>query len=270
MIDWIGTVVARGRRTLVDGVTLGIGSGELVVLAGPNGAGKSTLVRAMTGEWPLAGGRVRVLGRDLAQWPRRELATRFGVLPQKSALAFDFRVEEVVALGRLPHRAGEGGASDTEVVAASLVDVGLADFGRRSYLDLSAGEQQRVHVARVLAQLWEAGSAGLGGAMLLDEPTSALDLGQQQRLLDLLWRWSRRGVAVGVVLHDLNLAARYADRLALLAGGRLVAAGSPAEVLEASLLARVYDCDVVVRTDAADGRPLVTLAGPTRMRPVGR
>jgi iron complex transport system ATP-binding protein len=264
MIDWLGVAVARGGRTVVDRVTLGIAAGELLVLAGPNGAGKSTLVRAMTGEWPLMHGRVRLFGRDLAEWPRRELARRFAALPQKSGLTFDFLVDEVVALGRLPHAGAAGGVREADAVAAALADVGLGGFGQRSYLDLSVGEQQRVQVARVLAQLSEPGSPGAGSALLLDEPTSALDLGQQQRLLDLLWRRSRHGFAIGVVLHDLNLAARYADRIALMSGGRVVASGTPGEVLDASLLAGVYDCDVGVTVDPRDRRPVVVLAGPGR------
>jgi iron complex transport system ATP-binding protein len=267
MLEWDDVSVERGGRRLVRRASLAVGAGELVVLAGPNGAGKSTLVRAMTGEWPVASGMVRLFGQPLAGWDRQLLAQHFAALPQQSSLAFDFLVHEVVALGRLPHG---GGPADVKAVAAALAEVGLQACRGRPYLALSAGEQQRVHVARVLAQLWEASTAPSGngplrGALLLDEPTSALDLGHQQRLLDLLWRRARQGFATCVVLHDLNLAARYADRIVLVAGGEVMAQGTPAEVLVASRLEAAYGCTVAVRTDPDDGRPVVALAGAGRL-----
>jgi iron complex transport system ATP-binding protein len=265
MIEWADVTVERGGRTLVRRVSIAVGAGELVVLAGPNGAGKSTLVRAMTGEWPVASGEVRPLGQALAQWDRPMLARRFAVLPQQSMLSFDFLVREVVALGRLPHAGSDGSdpGADAKAALAALQEVGLGGFGARRYLSLSAGEQQRVHVARVLAQLWAADDGARQCALLLDEPTSALDLGQQQRLLDLLWRRARAGCATCIVLHDLNLAARYADRIVLLSGGEIRALGTPAEVLVPALLESVYGCAVTVRPEE-DGRPVVTLAGPGR------
>lgn len=264
MLEWNDVSIERDGRRLLDRITMRIGFGELVAIVGPNGAGKSTLLKAMTGEWPLAGGRVSLFGQPLAAWSRLELARRFGALPQRSSLAFDFLVEEVVAIGRLPYRA-RSPAEDAHAVSSALIEVGLEGFGRRRYLALSGGEQQRVQVARLLAQMRDAATHVFGGAMLLDEPTSALDLGQQQRLLDLLWTWTRKGYSIGVVLHDLNLAARYADRIVLVDQGRVQADGVPGEVLSAELLAKVYGCDVAVRVDPRDQRPQVSLAGPSRL-----
>jgi iron complex transport system ATP-binding protein len=265
MLEWREVSVSRGGVPIVRGVSLAVRPGEVVALVGPNGAGKSTLVRAMTGEWPLSGGTVHLFGIALADWDRAALARRFGVLPQQSALAFDFLVDELVALGRLAQRGNR--QRDADVVRTVLADVGLAGQGGRRYLSLSAGEQQRAHLARVLAQLHEAGrEAGAQGdaapgAILLDEPTSALDLGHQQRLLELLWRRSRQGFAVGIVLHDLNLALRFADRMVLLVAGTVLAQGTPAEVAQPALLSRAYGCDVSVGADA-QARPLVSLPGP--------
>jgi iron complex transport system ATP-binding protein len=262
MLEWRDVTVVRDGVPVVRHVSLAMHPGQLVALVGPNGAGKSTLVRAMTGEWPLAAGEVRLFGRPLADWDRTALARCLGVLPQQSTLAFDFLVEEVVALGRLPR---QGGAQrDADVIRTVLDEVGLPVHGQRRYLSLSAGEQQRVHLARVLAQLHEAASGGGGpAALLLDEPTSALDLGHQKRLLDLVWHRSRQGFAAGLVLHDLNLALRYADRMVLLVGGKVMADGTPAEVARPSLLSQAYGCDVSVRADA-DGAPWVSVAGPMR------
>jgi len=299
---WHDVCVRRGGRTVLQDVSLRIDGGEVVAIVGPNGAGKSSLLRAVDGQWPLSRGTVAVLGRAPGESDRAGRARRFAVLSQKPALAFDFLVEEVVALGRLPHFGIAGALPERVVVAAALAQTGLQGFERRPYLGLSAGEQQRVQCARVLAQLWELGPAGgrdaaarardeaarghddaargggaapgrhghecaTPGALLLDEPTSALDLGEQQRMLGVAWRWSRAGLAVGIVMHDLNLAARFADRLVVLQAGRVVAEGPPRDVLTGELIERVYGCPVAVWIDPATGRPVVLSPGPRAAGP---
>jgi len=293
---WHDVCVRRGGRTVLQDVSLRIDGGEVVAIVGPNGAGKSSLLRAVDGQWPLSRGTVAVLGRTPGEWDRTGRARRFAVLSQKPALAFDFLVEEVVALGRLPHFGIPGSLPERVVVAAALAQSGLHGFERRAYLGLSAGEQQRVQCARVLAQLWELGPGGgrddaapgrddaaqgrpgaaqgrpgagctTPGALLLDEPTSALDLGEQQRMLGVAWRWSRAGLAVGIVMHDLNLAARFADRLVVLQAGRVVAAGPPRDVLTGELIERVYGCPAAVWIDPATGRPVVLSPGPRGASP---
>jgi iron complex transport system ATP-binding protein len=292
---WHDVCVRRGGRTVLQDVSLRIDGGEVVAIVGPNGAGKSSLLRAVDGQWPLSRGTVAVLGRAPGEWDRAGRARRFAVLSQKPALAFDFLVEEVVALGRLPHFGIAGALPERVVVAAALAQSGLQGFERRAYLGLSAGEQQRVQCARVLAQLWELGPGGgrddaarardgaargaatargrhghectTPGALLLDEPTSALDLGEQQRMLGVAWQWSRAGLAVGIVMHDLNLAARFADRLVVLQAGRVVAEGPPRDVLTGELIERVYGCPVAVWIDPATGRPVVLSPGPRAAGP---
>lgn len=223
-------VLERSGRRLLNGITLSIAPRETIAIVGPNGAGKSTLLRALTGEWPIRAGEVRLFGEPLAHWrasrDRREaLARRLAVMTQQPRLDFDFTVAEVVALGRLPWR-GAGAAADRAVVDEVLERLGLTAFASRHYLTLSGGERQRVQFARVLAQLWACED---GGLFLLDEPTSALDLAQQVSVLDAAVALRERGLAVAAVLHDLNAALGWFERAVLLAQGCVMADG-PSEV----------------------------------------
>lgn len=251
--------VRRLGREVLAGIDLQVDPGEFVAVVGPNGAGKSSLLRAVTGEWPCSG-QVHIGGRELGTWPREPLARRLAVMTQHPHLAFDFTVREVVALGRLPHR-GAGRRADARVVAEVLDALALAPFAERSYLALSGGERQRVQFARVAAQVWEPAEPAL---LLLDEPTSALDLAQQQSVLGLADALRARGVAVVAVLHDLNLAARYADRVALLRQGRLCALAPPDEALRPDALQAVFGVEVERLDSACDGRPLVVVRAAAR------
>ena len=244
--------VRRGVRRVLTGVDLELRPGELCGVLGPNGAGKSSLLAALSGELSAEHGRVWLDGRELDAWPARERAQRLAVLPQASALNFAFRVEEVVALGRLPHASGR--QRDAQIVAAALAAADATHLAGRSYLDLSGGERQRVHLARVLAQLWP-GAAGQ--VLLLDEPTAALDPPHQHAILQALGVLAGRGVALLAVLHDFNLAARYCDRLLLLADGRPQASGTPQEVLRADLLQAVFGLEVLVQAHPERGHPLI-------------
>ncbi len=251
--------IRRGHRTLVHGASLQVGAGEFVALVGPNGAGKSTLLRAITGEWQ-ASGLIELFGRILSRWRRADLARRLAVMPQSSSLAFDFSVEEVVRLGRLPHR-GEGAIADVDVVESVLAALRLDAYRHRRYTTLSGGERQRVQFARVLAQIWERGA---DGALLLDEPTSALDLAQQKIVLDIARARADSGTAVVAVMHDLNMAVRYASRLVMMREGRIVEDGAALSVLTPEKVDRVFDVDAQIETAGCDGRPIVLLArGPT-------
>ncbi|MBV2134970.1 heme ABC transporter ATP-binding protein [Pseudomonas sp. MAP12] len=244
--------VRRGPCTVLQGIDLELRAGEVFGVLGPNGAGKSTLLGALSGELAPAQGRVLLDGRELAAWSGAERARRLAVLPQSSTLNFAFRVEEVVALGRLPH--ASGWQRDGEIVAAALVAADAAHLAGRSYLALSGGERQRVHLARVLAQLWP-GEAGQ--VLLLDEPTAMLDPLHQHTILQAVQALATRGVAVLVILHDLNLAARYCDRLLLLERGRVQALGTPAEVLQAAPLQMVFGLEVLVQRHPERGHPLI-------------
>ncbi len=247
-----GLQVCRGGCPVLSGIDLQLRPGELFGVLGPNGAGKSTLLGALCGELAPSAGRVLLDGRPLAAWAGRERAQRLAVLPQSSTLSFAFRVDEVVAMGRLPHASGR--QRDGEIVAAALAAADIAHLGGRSYLPLSGGERQRVHLARVLAQLWP-GAAGQ--VLLLDEPTAMLDPLHQHAILQAVQALAARGVAVLVILHDLNLAARYCDRLLLLAGGRVQALGTPGEVLQPEPIRAVFGLEVLVQRHPERGHPLI-------------
>jgi iron complex transport system ATP-binding protein len=248
--------VSLGGRPVVDRVELTVEPGEWLGLIGPNGAGKTTLLRALAGLVP-AVGAIRLNGEPYGPRRRRALARVVALVPQLPETPPALTVAEYVLLGRTPHigyLASEGHAD--RVVAASAIDrLGLRAFVQRELGSLSGGERQRVVLARALAQA--------APILLLDEPTSALDLGRQQEALELLDELRRQdGLTVVSAMHDLSLAGQYADRLVLLDRGRVVARGSPHEVLTAETIARCYGAEV--RILHADGGVFVL---PTRERP---
>lgn len=244
--------VRRGGITALDRVSLRLQAGQVSGVLGPNGAGKSTLLEALSGELKTARGQVMLHGRALEGWSDRERARCLAVLPQSSTLSFAFQVEDVVAMGRLPHCSGR--QADARIVAAALQAADAQHLAGRSYLRLSGGERQRVHLARVLAQLWPGDE---GSVLLLDEPTSMLDPAHQHSILQAVRRFAEQGGAALVILHDLNLAARYCDRLLLLKNGRAQIAGAPDEVLREAPLQAVFGLDVLVQRHPERGHPLV-------------
>lgn len=247
-----GLQLRRAGLTVLADIDLQLGAGEVLGVLGPNGAGKSSLLAALCGELPLAGGSVSLVDRPLRRWRGTERARRLAVLPQRSSLDFAFRVEEVVAMGRLPHASGSD--EDARIVAHALQAADIGHLAGRSYLALSGGERQRVHIARIFAQLWPAAS---GKVLLLDEPVSMLDPLHQHLTLQAVREMARQGVAVLIILHDLNLAARYCDRLLLLRAGTTQALGTPCDVLQAGILKDVFGLEVLVRTHPELGHPLI-------------
>ena len=230
----------RSGRQLLEAVSLELRPGELHALLGANGAGKSSLLRLLAGEWPASGGELLLNGRPLRDWSLPERARQRAVLPQDDELRFGFTAREVVGLGRLAASNGRG-ADDGAAVRAALAETGMLALAERDYPGLSGGERQRVQLARVLAQLEGDGGDDLHGRyLLLDEPIAALDLAHQHAFLSLARRKAARGAGVLAVLHDINLAAQYADRISLLGGGRLIAQGAPAEVLCAEHLGAAF------------------------------
>ncbi|WP_019582855.1 heme ABC transporter ATP-binding protein [Pseudomonas mandelii] len=244
--------IRRGRKVVLTDITLELKPSEVLGVLGPNGAGKSTLLGALCGELPADHGSVWLDERELSHWNGVQRARRLAVLPQVSTLDFAFRVEEVVGMGRLPYQSGR--VRDEEIVAAALQVADAGHLSGRSYLALSGGERQRVHLARVLAQLWP-GEAGQ--TLLLDEPTSMLDPLHQHTTLQAVREFADRGAAVLVILHDLNLAARYCDRLLLLEGGRPVVLDTPEQVLRPEPLKAVFGLEVLVQPHPERGHPLI-------------
>jgi len=220
-----GVSFAYNGSEALSGVELDIRSGETFVLVGPNGSGKTTLLKAISGVLSPQRGTIVLDLDDLASLSPKQLAQRLAALEQEHALAFDFHVREVVAWGRLPHRGRlrRWTAADERAVTQALSVTGTSDLAGRSIQTLSGGERQRVFIAMALAQQPR--------ALLLDEPTAHLDLNYQLDVLRLVKKLARGGTTVVMALHDLNLAARAADRVALLQNGQIVACGKPYEVL---------------------------------------
>lgn len=245
-----GLRVRLGGREVLTGVSLAARAGEVLALVGPNGAGKSTLLAALAADLPADEGVVRVCGRPTAQWPARELALRRAVLPQAAALSFPFTVEDVVRMGRAPWAGTALEEDDDRVVREAMASTEVGEFASRPFSALSGGERARVALARVLAQR--------APLLLLDEPTAALDLRHQELVLRLCRERAAAGDAVVVVLHDLGLAAAYADRVAVLRGGALAVEGAPGEVFTGELLSEVYRQPVEVFPHPRTGAPLVT------------
>ncbi|CAI8699025.1 heme ABC transporter ATP-binding protein [Pseudomonas zeae] len=244
--------ILRARKAVLSDVSLQLEPGQVLGVLGPNGAGKSTLLGALCGELAASAGGVTLDGQALSHWTGPQRAQRLAVLPQVSTLDFAFRVEEVVGMGRLPWQSGR--VRDAEIIAQALTAADAGHLSGRSYLALSGGERQRVHLARVLAQLWP-GQAGQ--TLLLDEPTSMLDPLHQHTTLQAVREFADRGAAVLVILHDLNLAARYCDRILLLEGGCPVALDTPQQVLRPDTLQAVFGLEVLVQPHPERGHPLI-------------
>ncbi len=241
--------VRLGQRDVLAGIELTARAGEVLALVGPNGAGKSTLLGALAADLPAASGEVRIDGRPVGDWSAPDLALRRSVLPQSAALSFPFPVEDVVRMGRAPWAGTPFAEADEEAVATAMAAAEVTEFAARPFSALSGGERARVALARVLAQR--------APLLLLDEPTAALDLRHQELVLRICRERAAAGDAVVVVLHDLGLAAAYADRAAVLHGGRIAAVGPPAEVFEDALLSLVYRQPVEVLPHPRTGAPLV-------------
>ncbi|MEU5875129.1 heme ABC transporter ATP-binding protein [Glycomyces sp. NPDC047369] len=242
--------VRLGGKEILRGVDLDVNAGEVLSLVGPNGAGKSTLLAALSGDLPPASGRALLWDRPVGEWSPLDTARRRAVLPQAHRVSFPFTVREVVGMGRAPW-AGTGRAADDDArIADALARTETAPFAERPFTSLSGGEQARVMLARVVAQ-----DAGL---VLLDEPTAALDLRHQELVGRRCRDLAAEGRAVVIVLHDLDLAAAYSDRTALLSEGRIAACGKPADVYTADRLGEVYRQPVTVDRDPDTGAPRVT------------
>ncbi|MEB0044664.1 MULTISPECIES: heme ABC transporter ATP-binding protein [unclassified Pseudomonas] len=244
--------IRRGDKMVLADIDLQLEPGQVLGVLGPNGAGKSTLLAALCGELQPDEGHVWLDDHELIHWAGAQRARRLAVLPQVSTLDFAFRVEEVVGMGRLPHQSGR--VRDDEIVAAAMLAADVGHLQGRSYLALSGGERQRVHLARVLAQLWP-GAAGQ--TLLLDEPTSMLDPLHQHTTLQAVREFADQGASVLVILHDLNLAARYCDRILLLQRGRPVALDTPEQVLRPGPLKAVFGLEVLVQPHPERGHPLI-------------
>ena len=239
---------------ILEGIDLQLESKELVGLIGPNGSGKTTLLKLLSGLLTPKRGTVQMEGVNLRDLSRRQIAQRVAVVPQELTIPFDFSVREMVMLGRTPHVRPLAGASshDRTVVEEKMALTGTSGLAGRPFNELSGGEQQRVIIAMALAQEAE--------ILLLDEPTVHLDLTHQVEVLDLIRQLNRQqGLTVLAIIHDLNLAALYFDRLLLLNGGGIVANGKPDEVLSEERIRQVFRANVQVQTHPTRRTPHIVL-----------
>ncbi|MDK3017330.1 heme ABC transporter ATP-binding protein [Pseudodonghicola flavimaris] len=257
MIDARQIEVSLGRRRVLNRVDFQARAGELTAIVGPNGSGKTTLIRALTSEIGFTG-QLRINDRDPGQLKPWVLAQLRGVLAQSAQLAFPFTVFEVVRLGA--EAGGHAGPEATALAQAALARVDLAGYEGRRYQALSGGEQQRVQLARVLCQVWDAVTPEGPRWLFLDEPVSALDIGHQLQVMRLARDYARQGGGVVAVMHDLNLTAMFADRIVLMEAGEIAATGPVTEVLRADILSRVYGCRLNVMGAGGDAGLLVVPA----------
>ena len=245
-----------GDRVVVDGLDLSVASGRITAIVGANGCGKSTLLRALARLIPARSGAVLLDGQAIHRLPSKTVARTLGLLPQGPVAPEGIAVADLVGRGRHPHQKllATWSARDYEAVAAALEATGIADLADRPVPELSGGQRQRAWIAMALAQETD--------ILLLDEPTTFLDVAHQVEVLDLLTDLNRsRGTTIVMVLHDLNLAARYADELVAVRGGRVHAIGSPSEIVTAELVRDVFGLESRIITDPLSEKPLVLPSG---------
>lgn len=244
-----GLSAALGGREVLHQIDTRFEPGHLTAIIGPNGAGKTTLLRSIIGSVPSTGGRVVVGGRPVDHYRPRELARKVAFVPQDTHAEFSFRVEEVILMGRYPHLGllERAGTADRQAVLDAMCVLGIEPLKDRNIMTLSEGECQRVLVARALATQ--------SRVLLLDEPVSHLDIAHRLTLVDLLLKLAKDNLTVAVVLHDLDLALRYADRVVVINDGRAVASGTPEELLEDATIETVFGVSIE-RLDGSTGRYL--------------
>lgn len=256
MIEARNVTVSIGRKTIVADADFEAPPGSLVAIVGPNGSGKSTFMRALTGDLPFAGA-ISINGHDLRNAKPWQLAAMRAVLPQSTVLSFPFTVREVVKLGLVGGRSGALAGEQERLPERALAKVDLDGFAGRFYQELSGGEQQRVQLARVLCQVWSPVLEGQPRYLFLDEPISSLDIKHQLVIMRIAREYAARGGGVVAILHDLNLAAMFADRMVVMHRGRIAAAGIPREVVSDRLLSHVFECDMRVGVPPPTGTPFV-------------
>lgn len=246
---------AYATKKIINDVSVVLEPGKVLAIVGPNGAGKSSLLKLMSSELKPVAGSIELEQRGLVMWPRRELARVRAVLRQQESLGFAFTVMEVVLMGRAPHKTSH--AVNKGIALAALTTMDAAQFKHRLFTELSGGEKQRVQLARCFAQIWQNNTARY---LLLDEPVSALDIAHQKLFMQHVKKFSEQGVGLAVALHDLNLAAQYADQVLLMNQGQVFAKGSPKDVLTAGNIEAVYNTAVSIIAHPLSNAPQVLIS----------
>lgn len=241
------------KRTLVKNLSFSMHCGEVLAVLGANGAGKSTLIKMLSREKNTTEGNIVLNGKPIGQYGSSELALKRAVMSQHNVVNIDFEVREIVMMGRYPHYQNHPSEHDKNIVRQTMEVCGVAEMEARSILTLSGGEQQRVQLARVLAQIWDCP----GALLLMDEPVAGMDLQYQQQTLAIVSALAKKGFMVITVLHDINLAAQYADRLLLLKNGRKWNDGTPAEVLNTKNVYHIFSIEAEVNSHEQTLKPFV-------------
>jgi len=260
MIEARNITVTINTKILVNNVSMNLEPGKFSVVLGKNGAGKSTFLKAITGDITPESGNVLIDGKDLKSLSPLHLARKRAVMMQNLHLSFSFTSLEVVLMGRVPHTNGFESVRDHEIAVNCLRQAGVEHLANRTFPTLSGGEKQRVQFARMLAQLWNNIESSQPCCLLLDEPLSSLDLAHQHSVMQLVQNLSRKNVAVLMILHDLNLAAQYADEVNVMKDGKTYALGSPNEVFKPEIIEMAFDCPVHVMQHPHHHCPLIIAA----------
>ncbi|MCZ2328517.1 heme ABC transporter ATP-binding protein [Bartonella sp. F02] len=256
MIEAKNVCICRGKKQIISHMSFQAKSNSLTILIGPNGSGKSTFIKALSGEIPYTG-KITLNGHDINQTKLCKLAIMRAILPQSTTLAFPFLVYEVVKLGLSVNKRHGSETTLHALPQKALERVGLAHYGDRYYHELSGGEQARVQLARVLCQIWEPVHNGIPRWLILDEPTANLDIQYQLIVMNIAQNFARSGGGVLAVVHDLNLAAHYADKMILLKQGKIHCKGSASTVLTAQNLKDAYHCYLNTFKDSKIDIPLI-------------
>ncbi len=242
-----------GTKKLIDDISFDVQPGELLAIIGANGAGKSTLLKLLCREIPVATGEIHIRQQPINSYKLDNLAQFRSVLTQSNTISVSFKVHELVMMGRYPHFDNNPTENDIHIVKAVMEETGIVEFANRDYNTLSGGEQQRVQLARVIAQIYDQPK----GLLFLDEPTNGLDLLYQQQILVLARQLADRGYCVVSILHDINFASRYADKVLILKKGRRVAFGSPREVITCENIHHAFNIQVRLFDDEEFKCPLI-------------
>ena len=237
------------NRSILKDVSLSIEQGEILSVIGPNGAGKSTLLKSLAGDIKPNSGQISYDAKNIRDINIQERAFTRSVMSQLQAIAFDFSVKEIIEMGWVSRGESLYASEFEDAVIEVVAKCGVESLINRNFNTLSGGEQRRVHFARTLLQLWRPSNSTDPKYLLLDEPTANLDLTYEVKLLNIVKKASLEGTGVMLVLHDLNLAAKFSDKIALLNKGSIVKTGTPKEVLSSDILSGIYDIDIKVQED---------------------
>lgn len=259
MLECENISIQLGKKQILEDCSLALKPGVLTAIIGPNGAGKSTLLKILSGVLKADDGEVQFAGKAVSAWSPIKLAIRRAVLSQFTTLTFDFKVMDVVLMGRQPHHFLQPRKRNHEIAQAALERVGMREFANGSYLTLSGGEKQRVQLARAICQIWEEPESDLyeTRCLLLDEPLNNLDLQHQHHCMEITRELRDEGVAVLAVLHDLNLSFQYADRIVMMKNGRVLGECSQEHDVATCQLTELFNCDLKVGASPYSDSPHV-------------